>query len=109
LPYATGAFDAVVAVSTLEFVPDVPQSVREMLRVTAPGGRVVAVTPGKSALLDFGLRVMTGERGEDTFEGRRGTIVPAFEDFGRVEKIVQLPPVTHRVLPLYAVVVSRPR
>ena len=102
---APGSLSAAIA-DRLGFVTG---SVREMLRVTAPGGRVVAVTPGQSALLDFGLRVMTGERGEDTFEGRRGTIVPAFEDSGQVEKIVQLPPVTHRVLPLYAVVVSRPR
>ncbi len=108
LPYASGAFDAVVAVSTLEFVPDVAQSVAEMLRVASPNGRVIAVTPGKSAILDFGLRVMTGERGEDTFEGRRGTIVPAFRDLGRVERIVQLPPLTSRALPLYSVVVARP-
>ena len=29
------------------------------------------VTPGKAA---FGLRVLTGERAEDTFEGRRGLV-----------------------------------
>ncbi|MCU1427139.1 MAG: methyltransferase protein [Actinomycetia bacterium] len=109
LPFSSGAFDAVVTVSTLEFVPDVPKSVAELLRVTSPGGRVVAVTPLKSPILDFGLRIMTGERGEDTFEGRRGTIVPAFERLGRVERIVRLPPVVSRLLPLYAVVVARPR
>jgi ubiquinone/menaquinone biosynthesis C-methylase UbiE len=109
LPYPDATFDAVVTLSTLEFVPDVPHCVRELLRVTTPDGRVIAVTPGQSALLDFGLKVMTGERGEDTFEGRRGTIVPAFQTHARVEKIVHLPPVTHRVLPLYAVVIAQPR
>jgi hypothetical protein len=83
--------------------------VGELLRVTRPGGAVLAVTPGKSALLDFGLKIMTGETGEDTFEGRRGTIVPAFERLGRVERIVRLPRVVHKVLPLYAVVVASPK
>jgi hypothetical protein len=80
-----------------------------LLRVTRPGGAVVAVTPGKSALLDFGLKVMTGHRGEDTFEGRRGTIVPAFEHLGRVERVVRLPRLVHKLLPLYAVVLATPK
>jgi ubiquinone/menaquinone biosynthesis C-methylase UbiE len=109
LPFADGTFDAVVTVSTLEFVPDVQRSVSEMLRVTGPGGTVIAVTPEKSALLDFGLKIMTGERGEDTFEGRRGTIVPAFEEVARVDRIVRLPPVVHHAVPLYSVVVAAPR
>jgi ubiquinone/menaquinone biosynthesis C-methylase UbiE len=109
LPFADDTFDAVVTVSTLEFVPDVEQCVGELLRVTRPGGVVVAVTPGKSALLDFGLKLMTGERGEDTFEGRRGTIVPAFQDLGKIDHIVRLPPAVHKVLPLYAVVVAAPK
>jgi ubiquinone/menaquinone biosynthesis C-methylase UbiE len=109
LPFADDSFDAVVTVSTLEFVPDVEQCVGELLRVTRPGGVVLAVTPGKSALLDFGLKLMTGERGEDTFEGRRGTIVPAFEQLGRVARVVRLPRVVHKVLPLYAVVVASPK
>jgi ubiquinone/menaquinone biosynthesis C-methylase UbiE len=109
LPFADCTFDAVVTVSTLEFVPDVERSVSEMLRVTRAGGMVIAVTPEKSALLDFGLKVMTGERGEDTFEGRRGTIVPAFEHAAHVERIVRLPPVIHHAVPLYSVVVAAPR
>jgi hypothetical protein len=52
---------------------------------------------------------MTGERGEDTFEGRRGTIVPAFEAVARVDRIVRLPPVMHHAVPLYQVVVAAPR
>jgi ubiquinone/menaquinone biosynthesis C-methylase UbiE len=108
LPYADDTFDVVVAVSMLEFVPDVRQSVHELLRVTRPGGSVVAVTPGKSALLDFGLKVMTGERGEDTFDGRRGSVVPALYELGKVESVTQLPPAVHRAIPLYSVVVASP-
>jgi SAM-dependent methyltransferase len=42
LPLADGRFDAVVSGLVLNFVPDPAQAVREMARVTRPGGRVAA-------------------------------------------------------------------
>jgi demethylmenaquinone methyltransferase/2-methoxy-6-polyprenyl-1,4-benzoquinol methylase len=41
LPFADGAFDAVTISFGLRNVPDVDAALREMLRVTRPGGRVV--------------------------------------------------------------------
>ena len=109
LPYCSGAFDTVVTVSTLEFVPDVDAAVAELVRVTAPGGRLVIVTPGQSALLDLGLRVLSGERAEDTFQGRRALVVPAIERRARILEVRTLPPVLGtRVLPLYRVLVATP-
>ncbi len=40
LPFADAAFDVVLAVTTLHHVPDAERAVREMIRVTRPGGRV---------------------------------------------------------------------
>ena len=109
LPYRDGAFDTVVTVSTLEFVPDVPAAVGELVRVTKRGGRLVIVTPGQSALLDLGLRVLSGERAEDTFQGRRKLVVPAVERSARILEIRTLPPlVGKRLLPLYRVLVATP-
>ena len=109
LPYRDGSFDTVVTVSTLEFVPDVAAAVAELVRVTRNGGRLVIVTPGQSALLDLGLRVLTRERAEDTFEGRRSLVVPAVERSARILEIRTLPPlVGRRILPLYRVLVATP-
>jgi SAM-dependent methyltransferase len=108
LPYRDGAFDTVVTVSTLEFVPDVAAAVGELVRVTRHGGRLVIVTPGQSALLDLGLRVLTRERAEDTFQGRRSLVVPAIERSARILEVRTLPVGVGRLLPLYRVLVATP-
>jgi SAM-dependent methyltransferase len=109
LPYRDRSFDTVVTVSTLEFVPDVPAAVAELVRVTRHGGRLVIVTPGQSALLDLGLRILTRERAEDTFEGRRSLVVPAVERSARILETRTLPVgVGKRLLPLYRVLVATP-
>ncbi|MCZ7526825.1 MAG: class I SAM-dependent methyltransferase [Acidimicrobiia bacterium] len=41
LPFGDGAFDAAVAITVLEFVPDPDRAFAELVRVTRPGGRVV--------------------------------------------------------------------
>jgi len=108
LPYRDASFDSVIVVSALEFVPDVEAAVREIVRVTRPGGRIVVVNPGQSALLDLALRVLTGERAEDTFQGRRQLVVPALQRSARILETHVLPAGVGRLLPLYRVVVATP-
>ena len=43
LPYADGAFDAVVCVQVYEYVPEVDRALAEVHRVLRPGGRAVIV------------------------------------------------------------------
>jgi SAM-dependent methyltransferase len=93
LPYDDGFFDQVVTVSSLEFVDDIEGACRELARVACPGGALVVVTPGYGAMLDLGLKVLTGERAEDTFQGRRQRVVPALERHFRVEAARRIPPV----------------
>jgi len=46
LPFATGSFDAVIAVNSLIYASDMPAAVGELARVTAPSGKVVVTTWG---------------------------------------------------------------
>jgi SAM-dependent methyltransferase len=45
LPFTDNAFDLVVSCETIEHVPDVNAAVREMFRVTKPGGQLILTTP----------------------------------------------------------------
>ena len=48
IPEEAGSFDLVIADHVLFYCEDVPRALREIARVLAPGGRVVAATYGKS-------------------------------------------------------------
>jgi SAM-dependent methyltransferase len=78
-------------VSALEFVPDVNAVCREMARVLRPDGVAVVVTPGYHPVLDVALRLMTGERAEDTFQGRRQLVIPAMRKQFTIERTVRFP------------------
>lgn len=47
LPFRDASFDAVVALGFVEYLPDIPASLREMGRITRPGGVVIVSTPKK--------------------------------------------------------------
>lgn len=79
MPLADASMDLVVALSALEFIDDLDAVAGEVARVLRPGGLMVLVTPGKNPVLDTGLRLLTSEQAEDTFEGRRGKALPALE------------------------------
>lgn len=89
LPYPDHHFDRIVAVSSLEFFVDLRRACREIRRVLAPGGRLVVVTPSRSAVADLGLRLLTGESAKKDFGDRRtGLIDLLLEEFDVEEKRV---------------------
>ena len=45
LPFASGAFDALINIVTLEHLPDPARAMNEMARVLRPGGRVLIAAP----------------------------------------------------------------
>ena len=51
LPFADASFDIVVSCETIEHVPDVKSALREMCRVTRPGGKFFLTTPNYANLM----------------------------------------------------------
>jgi ubiquinone/menaquinone biosynthesis C-methylase UbiE len=102
LPYADGFFDGLVAVSTLEFVPDLEAGCREARRVLRAGGVFVVVTPGISPLADLGLRVLTGKSARADFADRRQAVLPALRRHFTVEREVAVPRVGRAIVHLYS-------
>lgn len=70
LPFVDGAFDVVLAVTVLCFVPDARGAVREMARVLAPGGRLVLGELGRFSVWAAERRVR-GWLGSPTWKRAR--------------------------------------
>ena len=101
LPFRNHTFDAVVAISALEFVSDLHQVCHEIKRTLKPGGVFVVVTPGHSALVDAGLRLLTGKSAQEDFGNRREAVIPILSKHFRVSQKLIFPPVVGALLPLY--------
>ncbi|WP_017305366.1 class I SAM-dependent methyltransferase [Spirulina subsalsa] len=76
LPFTDQIFDTIVAVSTLEFVQDIEAACLELKRVLKPGQSLIIITPGQSPLVDWGLKLLTGESAKTDYEDRRQTLIP---------------------------------
>jgi 2-polyprenyl-3-methyl-5-hydroxy-6-metoxy-1,4-benzoquinol methylase len=61
LPIETGAVNVAVAVETIEHLENPRALVRELGRITRPGGLVVITTPNQRSLLSLLTLVVTGE------------------------------------------------
>ena len=101
MPFANGFFDRVVAVSSLEFVEDLDACCVELRRVLKPGGSLVLVTPGHSPLIDFGLRVLTGESAKADYGERRHSLISTLLSHFAIERSLKLPAVGSSLIHLY--------
>lgn len=91
MPFIDGFIDCVVAISSLEFIPDLNGACSEIKRVLTPDGVFVVVTPGSSAIVDFGLKVLTGNRAKDDFGDRRQRVLPTLLEQFAVQKRLSFP------------------
>jgi SAM-dependent methyltransferase len=74
LPFADSSFDLLVCCETIEHVPDVHAAMREMHRVTRPGGKLLLTTPNYAnltGLYDIYSRVRHMGRKDDQPYDRR--------------------------------------
>ena len=84
--FADSSIDVIVALSALEFIEDMPDAAQEFARILKPGGRLLAVMPGKSRLLDLELREVTGECAERDYGDRRSAVVPELMTYFRIAR-----------------------
>jgi ubiquinone/menaquinone biosynthesis C-methylase UbiE len=112
LPFDDADFDAVICQQGIQFFPDIPAGLREMVRVTKKGGRLAATVWGprsQSPYLDavFGMldEHCDGAGSGAYAEGGENEVRGWFDaaGFGRinvepVEAVVQMPPVSDYVL-----------
>jgi ubiquinone/menaquinone biosynthesis C-methylase UbiE len=98
MPFDAGFFDAVVAVSSFEFIADFDRACEEIGRVLVPGGAFFVVTPGDSFILDAGLKVLTGADAKRDYGGRRKEVMPALERHFRIADSREFP---NRIFPIY--------
>ncbi len=109
LPFADGSFDTLVAVSTLEFVPDLARGCAEMHRVLKRSGSLIVITPGASPIIDFGFKILTGEDAKRDFGESRQRVRASLEQHFLVEEELRFPPLCPRPLCLYRALRLRPR
>ncbi len=92
MPYEDQFFDCIVAVSALDFVPDIARAAREAHRILAPGGHFIVVMPAVSAIVDLGLYLLTGNSAKEDFGDRREKVAPALRQYFKIEKSLNFPP-----------------
>jgi ubiquinone/menaquinone biosynthesis C-methylase UbiE len=92
LPFDAHTMDVVVAVSSLEFMHDLDAACREVRRVLRPTGCLVVVTPGRSVLVDAGVKLLTGKSAREEFGSRRDHVLPTMRRHFRVERQLHYPP-----------------
>ena len=102
MPYPDGHFDCVVAISALGFIPDLDAACREVRRVLRPDGRFVVVTPGRSPVVDAGLRLLTGKSAKADYGDRRAAVIPTLTKYFDVEKTTSFPRLVSKVVCLYS-------
>lgn len=99
--YADGQFDAVVAVSVLEFVPDVQKALTEIKRILKKDGVFITICPMESKLLDFFLSLYTTKKPEEEFGKARLSVGKLLEENFIVEKKGYMLPLIGRLFPVY--------
>ncbi|MCU0706348.1 MAG: class I SAM-dependent methyltransferase [Fimbriiglobus sp.] len=101
MPYPDAHFDCVLAISAIEFIPDLPAACQEIRRVLRPGGCLIVVTPGASPLLDFGLKVLSGNSAKKDYGDRRAAVLPTLAEYFVTEKRLVFPPLLSKLVCLY--------
>lgn len=101
LHFESHFFDAIVAISSLEFIPDLDEACQEIARVMSTDGRFYVITPGISPILDFGFNFLTGKSAKEDFNDRRERIIPTLQKYFEIKQHKAFPGIGIKAIDLY--------
>lgn len=94
-------FDAVIAVSVLEFVPDIELAVLEIKRILKTNGIFITICPMESRILDFFLTFYTRKAPKEESGDSRQKVSKVLEQNFTIIKKGYMLPVIGRFFPIY--------
>lgn len=99
--YPDNYFDAIVAVSVLEFVNDLHMAINEIKRILKPDGCFVTICPMQSKMLDMILSIYTDRSADEEFKDSRLYVTTELESGFKVIQRGYMMPVIGRYFPIY--------
>ena len=101
LDFPSNYFDAIIAISVLEFVDDLEKSFNEVKRVIKAEGIFLSICPQQSPVLDFFLGLYSRKDPDDEFKQSRKIVSSKLEEnFNILAKRI-FPPVIGKLFPVY--------
>jgi ubiquinone/menaquinone biosynthesis C-methylase UbiE len=95
------SFDVVVAVSVLEFVPDIQKAVTEIKRILKKDGIFITICPMENKFLDFFLSLYTKKTPKEEFGDSRQNVSSTLEQNFIVIKKGFMLPIIGKLFPVY--------
>lgn len=95
------SFDAVVAVSLLEFVPDIQKAITEIKRILKKEGFFITICPMESKTLDFFLNFYTSKPPKEESGDARQKVAKILEQNFTIVKKGYMIPLIGKLFPIY--------
>jgi ubiquinone/menaquinone biosynthesis C-methylase UbiE len=94
-------FDAIIAVSVLEFVKDLPAALNEIKRILKKEGIFITICPMESRLLDKIVSIYADKLPSDEFGESRKYITKSLEEYFHIVKKGYMIPLIGKFFPVY--------
>ncbi|MEO6813900.1 MAG: class I SAM-dependent methyltransferase [Ginsengibacter sp.] len=99
--FPDGSFDAIVAVSMLEFVPDIQKALSEIKRILKKDGVFITICPMESSILDFFLSLYTRKTPKEESGDSRQKVSKLLEQNFTIIKKGYMVPLIGKFFPVY--------